>query len=86
MTQKQTQEYIQQINKKEELIGGIKKDFSELQQQYQSKSNEASELKQKIESLSRSSENEEYQKKLKDSTIFFCARFCGGWFQTAFAW
>jgi len=48
--------------------------YRELKREYDKKVEQITELKKEIESLKSVSEEEQYKKKLKDSTLFFCAR------------
>lgn len=53
---------------------GYQTDYKNLMKQYEAKVSEVTELKNQISSIMNISEEEKYQKKLKDNTIFFCAR------------
>jgi len=57
-----------------ESLNGYQKDYSNLESDYNKKVKELSELKQQLESIKSVAPEEQYSKKLKDSTIFFCAR------------
>lgn len=55
-------------------LNGYQKDYNNLESDYNKKVKELSELKQQLESMKSVTAEEQYAKKLKDSTIFFCAR------------
>lgn len=51
-----------------------KQDYSILRQEFDRKNTELQEFKNKENNMKESSQTEQYNKKLKDSTIFFCSR------------
>ena len=87
VTQSQVKEYIDEIKKLKEnppkpedyettkkLLEDYKKDYSNLKTQYKNKVSELQELRKQIEKMKEITPTEQYNKKLKDSTIFFCSR------------
>ena len=87
ITQKQVQHYIDEIRElksnppkpsdydstKKELQD-YKKDYLNLQSQFNEKVSELQELRKQIENMKEATPTEQYNKKLKDSTIFFCSK------------
>ena len=87
ITQTQMQKYIDEIRElktnppkpsdydstKRELQD-YKKDYSNLQSQFNEKVSELQELRRQIENMKETTPTEQYNKKLKDSTIFFCSK------------
>ena len=87
ITQKQVQQYVDEIRElksnppkpsdydstKKELQD-YKKDYSNLQSQFYEKVSELQELRKQIEKMKETTPTEQYNKKLKDSTIFFCSK------------
>lgn len=87
ITQTQMQKYIDEIkdlksnppkpsdydSTKRELQD-YKKDYSNLQSQFNEKVSELQELRKQIENMKETTPTEQYNKKLKDSTIFFCSK------------
>ena len=87
ITQTQMQKYIDEIkdlksnppkpsdydSTKRELQD-YKKDYSNLQSQFNEKVSELQELRKQIENMRETTPTEQYNKKLKDSTIFFCSK------------
>lgn len=87
ITQKQVQQYVDEIRElksnppkpsdydstKKELQD-YKKDYSNLQSQFYEKVSELQELRKQIENMKETTPTEQYNKKLKDSTIFFCSK------------
>lgn len=87
ITQSQMQKYIDEIKElksnppkpsdydstKRELQN-YKKDYSNLQSQFNEKVSELQELRKQIENMKETTPTELYNKKLKDSTIFFCSK------------
>lgn len=87
ITQSQMQKYIDEIRElktnppkpfdydstKRELQD-YKKDYSNLQSQFNEKVSELQELRKQIENMKETTPTEQYNKKLKDSTIFFCSK------------
>lgn len=87
ITQSQMQKYIDEIKElksnppkpsdydstKRELQD-YKKDYSNLQSQFNEKVSELQELRKQIENMKETTPTEQYNKKLKDSTIFFCSK------------
>lgn len=87
ITHKQTQKYIDQIKQLKEnpplptdyeqtkqKLKNARSDYSKLHDQYQQKVNELQNLKNQIETMKATTPTEQYNQKLKDSTIFFCSR------------
>ncbi len=86
-TQKQVQIYIDEIRElknnppkpsdydstKKELQN-YKEDYSNLKIQYDKKVSELQTLRKQIENMKETTPTEQYNKKLKDSTIFFCSK------------
>lgn len=86
-TQKQVQKYIDEIRElrsnppkpsdydstKKELQD-YKKDYSNLKSQFDEKVSEVQTLRKQIENMKVTTPTEQYNKKLKDSTIFFCSK------------
>ena len=87
ITQKQVQKYIDEIRElknnppkpsdydstKKELQD-YKKDYSNLKSQFDEKVSELQNLKKQIENMKVTTPTEQYDQKLKDSTIFFCSK------------
>lgn len=87
ITQSQMEKYINEIKElknnppkpldydctKRELQN-YKKDYSNLQSQFNKKVSELQELRKQIENMKETTPTEQYNKKLKDSTIFFCSK------------
>lgn len=87
ITQSQMEKYINEIKNlksnppkpldydstKRELQD-YKKDYSNLQSQFNKKVTELQELRKQIENMKETTSTEQYNKKLKDSTIFFCSK------------
>lgn len=86
-TQKQMQKYIDEIRElrnnppKPDDYDSTKKrlqnyieDYSILQNQYSEKVSELQDLRKQIENMKETTPTEQYNKKLKDSTIFFCSK------------
>ena len=89
ITQKQVQKYIDELNylkahptvqapddyesTKRELQD-YKKDYKNLKSQFEDKVSELQSLKRQIENMKTTEPTEQYNKKLKDSTIFFCSK------------
>lgn len=86
-TQKQVQQYVDEIRKlknnppkpsdydstKKELQD-YKKDYSNLKSQFDEKVSELQNLRKQIENMKVTTPTEQYNQKLKDSTIFFCSK------------
>ena len=87
ITQKQVQQYINEIKQlkenppipsdynstKRELLD-YKNDYNNLKSQFIEKVLELQELRKQIENMKVTEPTEQYNKKLKDSTIFFCSK------------
>ena len=87
ITQKQVQQYINEIKQlkenppipsdynstKRELLD-YKNDYNNLKSQFNEKVLELQELRKQIENMKVTEPTEQYNKKLKDSTIFFCSK------------
>lgn len=87
ITKSQVQKYIDEINKlksnplkpadyestKRELQD-YKKDYTNLKTQYDAKVTELQSLRKQVENMKVTEPTEQYNKKLKDSTIFFCSK------------
>lgn len=87
ITQKQVQQYIDEIRElknnplkpsdyditKKELQD-YKKDYSNLKSQFDEKVSELQNLRKQIENMKVTTPTEQYNQKLKDSTIFFCSK------------
>ena len=87
ITQKQVQQYINEIKQlkenppipsdynstKRELLD-YKNDYNKLKSQFNEKVLELQELRKQIENMKVTEPTEQYNKKLKDSTIFFCSK------------
>ena len=56
------------------LLSGMKKDYSELESQYNAKVKELNNLKEKTKIDEENEPQQQFEKKLKDTTIFFCSR------------
>lgn len=87
ITQSQMQKYIDEIKDLKENppkpsdydstkreLQDYKKDYSNLQSQFNEKVSELQELRKQIENMKETTPTEQYNKKLKDSTIFFCSK------------
>ena len=87
ITQKQVQQYIDRIRQLESNpplpddyastkreLQDYKKDYSNLQSQFNEKVLELQELRRQVENMKETTPTEQYNKKLKDSTIFFCSK------------
>lgn len=87
ITKKQVQQYIDEIRElknnppKPDDYDSTKKrlqnyieDYSILQHQYSEKVSELQDLRKQIENMKETTPTEQYNKKLKDSTIFFCSK------------
>lgn len=87
ITQTQMQKYIDEIKDLKENppkpsdydstkreLQDYKKDYSNLQSQFNEKVSELQELRKQIENMKETTPTEQYNKKLKDSTIFFCSK------------
>lgn len=57
-----------------EQLQNYKEDYSLLKDQYDKKVSELKDLKKQIENMKETTPTEQYNKKLKDSTIFFCSK------------
>lgn len=87
ITQKQIQKYVDEIRElknnqqkpsdydstKKELQD-YKKDYSNLKSQFDEKVSELQNLRNQIENMKITTPTEQYNQKLKDSTIFFCSK------------
>lgn len=87
ITQKQVQQYINEIKQlkenppipsdynstKRELLD-YKNDYNNLKSQFNEKVLELQELRKQVENMKVTEPTEQYNKKLKDSTIFFCSK------------
>lgn len=51
-----------------------KKEYSNLEAQYKNKVSELQDLRKQVENMKETESTEQYNKKLKDSTIFFCSK------------
>ena len=56
------------------MLNDYKADYKNLQKQYEEKANEVNKIKRDLETIKQNTPEEQYNKKIKDSTIFFCAR------------
>lgn len=89
ITKREIQKYIDEINnlknnpiiKKPDDYDEIKKDlqnykkeYSNLENQFKNKVTELQNLRNQVENINKTGTIEEYNKKLKDSTIFFCSK------------
>ena len=87
ITQKQVQHYVDEIrelksnppkpsdyNSTKKELQDYKKDYLNLQSQFNEKVSELQELRKQIENMKETTPTEQYNKKLKDSTIFFCSK------------
>ena len=87
ITQSQIKKYIDEIKSLKENppkpsdydsikkeLRDTKQDYSMLRQEFDRKNTELQEIKNKENKMKESSQAEQYNKKLKDSTIFFCSR------------
>ena len=87
ITQSQMQKYIDEIRNLKENppkpsdyestkreLQDYKKDYSNLRFQFNEKVSELQELRKQIENMKETTSTEQYNKKLKDSTIFFCSK------------
>ena len=87
ITQSKMQKYIDEIKDLKENpptpsdyestkreLQDYKKDYSNLQSQFNEKVSELQELRKQIENMKETTPTEQYNKKLKDSTIFFCSK------------
>lgn len=86
-TQKQIQGYIDEIRHLKQTpvkpddydytkrqLQDYKSDYKNLQNQFEDKVAEVQELRKQIDTIKSTSPTEQYNKKLKDSTIFFCGK------------
>ncbi len=55
-------------------LQNYKKDYEDLHRQFESKVEELQELRKQIEKMKETTPTEQYNQKLKDSTIFFCSK------------
>lgn len=87
ITQREVQQYIDEIqalkatsqkpadyDSTKKQLNDYKSECALLKNQYNKASSEVRELRKQIESMQKTSPTEQYNQKLKDSTIFFCAR------------
>lgn len=87
ITQRQVEKYLDEIRELKNnppkpadydftktQLQGYKTDYQNLQKQFNSKVTELQELRSQIEKMQETTPTEQYNKKLKDSTIFFCAK------------
>ena len=87
ITQKQAQQYINEIKQLKENppipsdydstkreLQDYKNDYNNLKSQFNEKVSELQELRKQIENMKVTEPTEQYNKKLKDSTIFFCSK------------
>ena len=87
ITQKQVQQYINEIKQLKENppipsdynttnreLLDYKNDYNNLKSQFNEKVLELQELRKQIENMKVTEPTEQYNKKLKDSTIFFCSK------------
>lgn len=56
------------------MLNDYKNDYSNLKKQFEEKANELNKVKKDLEIIMQNTPQEQFNKKLKDSTIFFCAR------------
>lgn len=56
------------------ILDNYKKDYKNLQKQFEDKIHELNQVKRDLETIKQNTPEEQYNKKIKDSTIFFCAR------------
>lgn len=86
-TQKQVEKYVDEIRNlknapqqnedyaaAKQQLQNCKDDYSLLQRQYNKKASEVQDLRKQIEVMNDTTPTAQYNKKLKDSTIFFCAK------------
>jgi len=86
-TQKQVQRYIDEIRElknnppkpydydsTKQALQNYKYDYSNLKSQFDEKVSELQTLRKQIENMKVTTPTEQYNKKLKDSTIFFCSK------------
>ena len=87
ITQKQAQQYIDKIKQLKENppipsdydstkreLQDYKNNYNNLKSQFNEKVSELQELRKQIENMKVTEPTEQYNKKLKDSTIFFCSK------------
>ena len=87
ITQSQMKKYIDEIKELKENpqipsdyestkreLKDYKQDYSNLKSQYSEKVLELQELRKQVENMKETTPSEQYNKKLKDSTIFFCSK------------
>lgn len=87
ITQKEVQQYINEIKQLKENppipsdydstkreLQDYKNDYNNLKSQFNEKVSELQELRKQIENMKVTEPTEQYNKKLKDSTIFFCSK------------
>lgn len=87
ITKREAEKYIEEIKRlKEEPqipedyestkreLRGWKKDYKNLRSQFDEKVSELQDLKKQIETMKETTPTEQYNQKLKSSTIFFCSR------------
>lgn len=87
ITKREAEKYIEEIKRlKEEPqipedyestkreLRGWKEDYKNLQSQFDEKVSELQDLKKQIETMKETTPTEQYNQKLKSSTIFFCSR------------
>ena len=87
ITKREAEKYIEEIKKlKEEPqipedyestkreLKGWKEDYKNLRSQFDEKVSELQDLKKQIETMKETTPTEQYNQKLKSSTIFFCSR------------
>lgn len=64
----------EELEKTKEQLKNYKSDYKYLQSQYDEKVSEVNDLKNQINQMKSTEPTEQYNKKLKDSTIFFCSK------------
>ena len=64
----------EELNKTKEQLNNYKSDYKYLKSQYDEKVSEINDLKNQINQMKTTEPTEQYNKKLKDSTIFFCSK------------
>ncbi len=72
VVEKEVSPYDYDANKK--MLEDYRTDYKNLQNQYQNKVTEINQIKKELESMQQNTPEEQFNKKIKDSTIFFCAR------------
>lgn len=72
--EKNNSSYPSNYEKTQRELQNYKKDYEDLYRQFESKVEELQESRKQIEKMKETTPTEQYNQKLKDSTIFFCSK------------